>query len=102
MLIAPGVRAAILARMDQTILREPGPTLTRIKAPTLLLWGEKDGMIPVSNAVDYQRHLPQAVLVRLPGVGHLPFEEDPVKSLIPVERFLSGQTPLDARIAPAG
>jgi pimeloyl-ACP methyl ester carboxylesterase len=93
MLLAPGVRRAILARMAQVILKEPGPTLSRITTPTLLLWGEKDGMIPISNAADYQRYLPDATLVRLPGLGHLPFEEDPAGSLPPVERFLAGEAP---------
>lgn len=89
MMLAPGVRPAILARLEQTILRDPAPTLARIQAPTLLVWGEKDGMIPISNAADYLRHLPNATLVRLPSLGHLPFEEDPVNSLRTVERFLS-------------
>jgi pimeloyl-ACP methyl ester carboxylesterase len=93
MMLAPGVRTAILARMDQTILRDPAPILARITTPTLLLWGEKDGMIPISNAADYLRLLPHATLVRLPDLGHVPFEEDPVRSLPPVERFLSGETP---------
>jgi len=89
MLLAPGVRRAILARTEQTILRDPAPILARIKAPTLILWGEKDGMIPISNADDYLKYLPDATMVRLPGLGHLPFEEDPEGSLPPVERFLS-------------
>jgi pimeloyl-ACP methyl ester carboxylesterase len=93
MMLAPGVRPAILARMGQTILRNPAPTLARIQAPTLLLWGEQDGMIPISNAADYLRDLPGARLVRLPGLGHVPFEEDPVRSLVPVEQFLSGAVP---------
>lgn len=93
LMLAPGVRAALLARMGQTILRDPAPILARIQAPTLLLWGEKDGMIPISNAADYLHDLPHATLVRLPNLGHVPFEEDPDRSLPPVERFLSGQTP---------
>lgn len=91
LMLAPGVRRAILARMNQVILREPGPMLSRIQAPTLLLWGEKDGMIPISNADDYLRYLPNATLVRLPGLGHLPFEEAPVPSLVPLNRFLTGE-----------
>lgn len=90
MMLAPGVRRAILARMDQTILHDPVPDLSRIKAPTLLLWGEQDGMIPISNAADYLRAMPNARLTRLPDLGHLPFEEDPARSLVPVERFLAG------------
>lgn len=92
MMLAPGVRRAILARMEQTILRDPASVLARIKTPTLLLWGEKDGMIPISNASDYLKDMPNAALVRLPDLGHLPFEEDPVGSLAPVERFLAGET----------
>jgi len=93
LMLAPGVRPAILARMGQTILHDPVPTLARIQTPTLLLWGEKDGMIPISNAADYLRNLPHATLVRLPNLGHVPFEEDPVTSLAPVARFLAGETP---------
>jgi pimeloyl-ACP methyl ester carboxylesterase len=90
MILAPGVRSAILSRMNQVILRDPAPTLARIQAPALLLWGEKDGMIPISNAADYLRDMPHATLVRLPNLGHVPFEEDPVNSLAPVQLFLSG------------
>ncbi|WP_295637255.1 alpha/beta hydrolase [Novosphingobium sp.] len=93
MLLAPGVRAAMLARMGTTVLHDPAPILARIQAPTLLLWGERDGMIPIANATDYMRDLPHARLVRLPNLGHVPFEEDPARSLQPVERFLSEPTP---------
>jgi pimeloyl-ACP methyl ester carboxylesterase len=98
MMLAPGIRRAILARMSQTILRDPAPTLARIQAPTLLLWGEEDRMIPIANAADYLRHLPQAELIGLPDLGHLPFEEDPVRSLAPVERFLSAGASRDGRL----
>lgn len=90
MMLAPGVRRAILARMARTILHDPVPDLSRIKTPTLLLWGEQDGMIPISNAADYLRAMPNATLARLPDLGHVPFEEDPTRSLVPVERFLAG------------
>ena len=93
LLLAPGVRQAILARMGQVILHDPAPTLARIKVPTLLLWGEKDGIIPIGNAAAYLRDLPQATLVRLPDLGHVPFEEDPFASVAPLQAFLSGKTP---------
>lgn len=91
LMLAPGVRRAILARLGQVVLRDPAPTLARVEAPTLLLWGEKDAMIPIGNAADYLRDMPHAALVRLPGLGHVPFEEDPLGSLPPVERFLAGE-----------
>ncbi len=87
----PGDRAAMLARMQQVLLEPPGPTLRRITAPTLVLWGEQDGMIPFSNAADYVRDIPGARLVALPGLGHVPFEEAPAESLPPVMAFLQGK-----------
>jgi pimeloyl-ACP methyl ester carboxylesterase len=88
MMLAPSVRAAMIARMEQSILQDPVPMLKQIQAPTLLVWGEKDAMIPVSNAADYVRALPKATLVTLPGVGHLPHEEAPAVSLQAVKDFL--------------
>jgi pimeloyl-ACP methyl ester carboxylesterase len=88
MMLATGVRAAILDRMRQAVLVEPQPILRTVQARTLLLWGEKDAMIPIANAQDYLRVLPSAVLVSLPGLGHLPQEEAPARSIKPVREFL--------------
>ena len=88
MMTAPGNRRAMLARMAQVLLEPPGPTLARIHTPTLILWGEQDGMIPFSNAGDYLHDMPDAKLAALPNLGHVPFEEDPARSLPPVLAFL--------------
>lgn len=90
LVLAPGVRDAMIARMEQGEPVDPEPLLRRIKAPTLLLWGESDRMIPVGNAEDYRRNLPTSTLVALPGLGHVPHEEAPVVSLEPVRSFLAG------------
>ena len=88
MLLAPGVRQAVLARMEQTRNRDPLPWLQRLRMPTLLLWGAQDGMIPAENAMDYQRAIPHAQRGVMPGVGHLPHEEQPHPSLQFVRDFL--------------
>jgi pimeloyl-ACP methyl ester carboxylesterase len=90
MMLAPGVRRAIIARMQQVRLVDPAPLLRRISQPVLLLWGTADAMIPFSNAADYQRALSQAKLATLQGVGHLPQEEAPAVSLAYVMAFLAG------------
>lgn len=89
LMLAPGARPAMIARMEQTVLRDPIPLLQRIRAPTLLLWGELDRLIPIANADDYLKAVPHVRLVRLPGIGHVPQEEAPVASLAPVRAFLS-------------
>ncbi len=89
LLLGPGVRDAMIARMEQNQLVDPRPLLRSIKAPTLLLWGERDGMIPLSNSNDYLKELPNSRLVVLPGLGHLPFEESPRTALLPLRSFLA-------------
>jgi pimeloyl-ACP methyl ester carboxylesterase len=101
LLLAPGNREAMLTRLRQTVLTDPAPRLARITAPTLVLWGEADGMIPVRNADDYARRMPHATVVRLPGLGHVPFEEAPAVALGPVRAFLDGEpTSQTSRIGP--
>ncbi len=89
MMLAPGVRSAMVARLGQVMLEDPRPMLGRIQAPTLLLWGERDAMIPFTNAADYLRAIPHATLVAFPALGHVPFEEAPAESLTPAEDFLA-------------
>ena len=87
MMLAPGVRQAIVDRMNHMALVDPVPLLKAIQAPTLLMWGEKDGMIPFANSADYLRALPNATLAALPGIGHIPQEEAPTTVAI-VRKFL--------------
>jgi pimeloyl-ACP methyl ester carboxylesterase len=97
LMLTPGNRDAFLARLRQTVLTDPTQRLQRITAPTLLLWGEDDAMIPVRNAEDYLRLIPGATVVRLPGLGHVPFEEAPSDALAPLLRFLHDHHPLSTR-----
>ncbi len=92
MMLAPGNRWAILARTQQVFLEPPAAKLAKITVPTLILWGEQDRMIPFSNSADYMHDIRNAKRVALPGLGHLPFEEDPAASLPPVLVFLNGGT----------
>ena len=85
---APGGRQALLSRLQQTVLVDPVPLLRSIQAPTLLLWGEQDAFIPISNAADYVQALPRSTLVRLPGTGHVPQEEAVQAGLAAVRDFL--------------
>jgi pimeloyl-ACP methyl ester carboxylesterase len=89
LLRAPGKRAAMIARMRQTILEDPVPRLRRLELPTLLMWGQRDRLIPYANSADYLRALPNATLISFVNLGHVPQEESPVESLIPLIEFLA-------------
>ena len=91
LMLAPGARDALMARMAQTTLVDPVPLLQRIEAPTLLLWGQQDAMIPFGNSADYLKAIRGARLVPVPGVGHLPQEEAPARSLVSLREFLDAR-----------
>jgi pimeloyl-ACP methyl ester carboxylesterase len=86
---APGVRQAILDRANQTINTDPVARLKKITAPTLLLWGEADRMIPSTNAAQYTSVLARSTAVVLPRQGHLLQEERPQEGLAAVIGFLN-------------
>ncbi|MEQ8266055.1 MAG: alpha/beta hydrolase [Parvibaculum sp.] len=62
--------------------------LEEIKVPTLILWGDKDGLIPVSAAHEFKARIPQAELVIFENVGHVPMEEVAEDSAAAVRGFL--------------
>lgn len=88
---APGVRAAMIARLEQTVREDPEPLLRSLRAPVLLVWGEKDALIPFSNAADYARVLPRSSLAAFPKLGHVPQEEAPEDTLTVARSFLDGR-----------
>jgi pimeloyl-ACP methyl ester carboxylesterase len=63
---------------------------TRISAPTLLLWGAHDRVVPLATGARLEREMPGARLVVLEACGHVPQEERPEESLRIVEAFLDG------------
>lgn len=89
LLRAPGVRQAILDRAKDSVLTPPEPVLRAIRAPTLLLWGEADRLVPVSAAALFAAELPDSRTVVLPRVGHVPMEEDVPGTVAALRAFLA-------------
>jgi hypothetical protein len=87
-----GNRQAFIERMstfktlliDSTYLQ-----IKNIKTPTLILWGDKDLLIPVSVAKTFHADLPNDTLVVLKNLGHTPMEENPIKTLQVFNSFLN-------------
>jgi len=79
MMLAPGVRGAIVARMAQNILVDPEPLPRQIKAPTLPPWG---------NAADYLRDINGARMVAVPFAGHLVQQDAPGQSVATLQSFM--------------
>jgi pimeloyl-ACP methyl ester carboxylesterase len=47
--------------------------------PTLIVWGERDPMIPVAHAYDAHASMPGSQLEVFPDAGHFPFNDEPVR-----------------------
>jgi pimeloyl-ACP methyl ester carboxylesterase len=69
----------VLARFAWQFPDNPKLTsyLYRVKCPTLIIWGKRDGVVPVSHGHVYQREIVDAALAILPACGHLPHVEQP-------------------------
>ena len=46
--------------------------LAQVQTPTTIIWGEQDGLFPVSIAHEFHTEIPNAELVLLPNAAHMP------------------------------
>jgi pimeloyl-ACP methyl ester carboxylesterase len=60
----------------------------RITAPTLLIWGEKDGLNPPVYGPHWQKQIPGSKLVTIAGTAHVPMAEKPEEYVKAVTDFL--------------
>ena len=60
----------------------------RITAPTLLVWGADDKLVPRVYAEEFARRLPKSALEIVTGAGHAPHLEQPEATARLVEQFL--------------
>ena len=51
--------------------------LPDVKVPTLIVWGEKDSIIPVRDATEFERLIPDSRKVVMKDTGHIPMAERP-------------------------
>jgi|SRR5581483_6295986 len=54
-----------------------GRRLRRVKAPTLIVWGREDHLIPIENAKLWLEAIPHARLAPIERCGHVPHRERP-------------------------
>jgi pimeloyl-ACP methyl ester carboxylesterase len=49
----------------------------KLTYPVTMIWGEQDSITPLAQAVNLQRLIPRATLLRIPNAGHIPQIEEP-------------------------
>jgi magnesium chelatase accessory protein len=88
---APGHVAGALGMMANWDLFALRGDMARVAFPLTLIVGEKDLAVPPRVADDVRRLIPQAKIVRLPGVGHLAHEEAPDRVAALIAQALEGK-----------
>jgi pimeloyl-ACP methyl ester carboxylesterase len=100
---AAGYTAPLAARgaydYALAIVRCWGEDMRRLEAalanladlPTLLIWGSRDRVIPLSSVAPLQRRFHHNRLLVLEGAGHLPYEEMPQEFNRAVLQFLDSE-----------
>jgi pimeloyl-ACP methyl ester carboxylesterase len=84
-----GTRQASLQRFRMPFDTYVRDHIAQIKAPTLILWGAKDNLIPVSAAHEYAARIEGARLIIFPDAGHVLQEDDPDQSAAAARSFLT-------------
>ncbi len=95
----PGRRAAFLATLRSVInvggqRIDAGDRLYLTAGmPTLIVWGERDSIIPVSHGERAHAEIIGSRLEIFDGVGHIPHLEAPARFVAVLERFLEQTEP---------
>jgi pimeloyl-ACP methyl ester carboxylesterase len=94
----PGFAAALQASLDYDF-RERLPD---VREPTLIVWGEKDAVIPARDANEFERLIPDSRKVVMRDTGHVPMAERPEAFNDLLLDFLAERGPAEAKEAVPG
>lgn len=83
-----GNRQALVQRLQQP-LHGNEDTIKTVQQPTLVIWGAKDRLIPVSHAHRFGQDIRSAQLAVFDRLGHVPHEEDPQQTVQAVLAFVT-------------
>lgn len=89
MMRQPGNGEAFVQSVEEFILPDPDAALRSISAPTLILWGAQDRVIPLDLGRRVAAAIPGAQLIVYDDVGHVAQEEAAAQSTGDVKAFLS-------------
>ncbi|MEU6223539.1 alpha/beta hydrolase [Streptomyces sp. NPDC047042] len=78
-------RGQVVTMLDRCYLTEG--------MPTMLLWGDRDSVVPVRHAYRAHEAMPGSRLEVFEGAGHFPFHSDPARFVALVEEFTGGSSP---------
>jgi pimeloyl-ACP methyl ester carboxylesterase len=79
---------AFIAHIREFTMPDPTPMLAQITAPTLILWGGRDVLIPASHGPRVEAAIADARLIVYEDLAHAAHEDDPARTVTDVRAFL--------------
>lgn len=73
------------------LINEPDDAAQPVEVPTLILWGENDGLFGAEAQEDLANALPEHLRIGYPDAGHAPHWEFPIRVATDIDGFLGGQ-----------
>jgi len=83
-----GNRLALFERLKQAPSGEAPQDIPKVKAPTLIVWGGRDSVVPPANAERFHADIAGSQVAMFEDLGHVPQEEDPARTVAAVKKFL--------------
>jgi pimeloyl-ACP methyl ester carboxylesterase len=87
LVLRPGNREAFGA-VTSVPFEDRTASLRSLHVPTLVMWGDRDALIPVSDAARFAAEIPGARLRIYEGLGHVPMQEDGPRTVADMRDFL--------------
>lgn len=87
----PGAYKALLKSaelMVPNLYNTVTPVLSTITIPVLIIWGEKDRVLPLEFGHRLNKDIKNSVLEIIPGCGHVPQSEVPEKTIELINKYL--------------
>jgi pimeloyl-ACP methyl ester carboxylesterase len=89
----PGFNEALRANLGYDFTER----LPDVRCPTLIVWGEKDSIIPVRDANEYEHLIPDSRKVVMRDTGHVAMAERPIAFNEVLTDFLAESGPAELK-----
>ncbi|MDD5702519.1 MAG: alpha/beta hydrolase [Dehalococcoidales bacterium] len=86
------VPAYVWKETFEGLLKDDLSYLSRIQAPTLIIWGDQDDIIPLTDQERLARDIPGSYMVVYHGVGHMVYLEEPERVATDIMNFLQNRS----------
>ena len=100
-----GQRAAEISRNRQYVSGDVDALIRTLTQPTLIMWGEKNPVVPVDQAkqmVGLMKAAKSVILITYPGVGHMAVHEAPEQTVSDARAFFDAPVSETPAAAPPG